>query len=184
MQMTWQQQPNYFCNDQGDFYDDYSFGDMPWNETLAEYKKKNDETIQNLTSSMRNLEIHIGHITNSLNNKPQGTLPSDTDDARQKRKEQCQVVIPWMSAGEPKEVDKEEAKVDDAKPLSDARQQSDVTTLTKLVESSFDNPILVKQACIIVDILNVLKDTNEIECYADKPMEFILAENLYLIAME
>ncbi|KAK8686189.1 hypothetical protein V6N13_125216 [Hibiscus sabdariffa] len=41
---------------------------------------------------MRNLEIHIGHITNALSNRPQGALSSGTEDARKNRNEQCRVV--------------------------------------------------------------------------------------------
>ncbi|KAK8685955.1 hypothetical protein V6N13_124983 [Hibiscus sabdariffa] len=57
-------------------------------ETLVEYKEKNDATIQNLASSMRNLEIQNGQLTNALSNIPQGALPSDKEDAKQPA--QCQ----------------------------------------------------------------------------------------------
>ncbi|KAK8560639.1 hypothetical protein V6N13_003324 [Hibiscus sabdariffa] len=51
-------------------------------ETLAEYKEKNDAAIQNLTASMQNLEMHIGQLANALSSRPKGALPRDTEDAR------------------------------------------------------------------------------------------------------
>ncbi|KAL4340406.1 hypothetical protein GQ457_08G027210 [Hibiscus cannabinus] len=122
-------------------------------EVIKIKKEENDAIIQNLVASVRNLEIQIGQIANSLNNIPQGTLSSDTKDVWKKGKEQCQVVTPRsgeqvknethamlliicqeeksMPAGEPRKVKKEEAEADDAKTLFDARKQSDATTLTK-----------------------------------------------------
>ncbi|KAK8670808.1 hypothetical protein V6N13_037425 [Hibiscus sabdariffa] len=61
-------------------------------ETLAKYKDKNDITIQNLTTSVQNLEIQIGQIASALNSRSQGTLPSNTEDSIQTRNEQCKLV--------------------------------------------------------------------------------------------
>ncbi|KAK8640333.1 hypothetical protein V6N13_008089 [Hibiscus sabdariffa] len=41
---------------------------------------------------MRNLEIQIRHLANALNNRPQGALPSDTQDARKNYNEQYKAV--------------------------------------------------------------------------------------------
>ncbi|KAK8680517.1 hypothetical protein V6N13_109460 [Hibiscus sabdariffa] len=60
--------------------------------TLTKYKETNDTTIQNLTISVLNLEIQMGQIANALNSRPQGALPSDVEDSRQTRNEQCKAV--------------------------------------------------------------------------------------------
>ncbi|KAK8652375.1 hypothetical protein V6N13_061394 [Hibiscus sabdariffa] len=61
-------------------------------ETLAEYKEKNDTTMQNLAASVQNLEIQIGQIADALNNIPHVTLLSDIEDPRQTRNEQCKTM--------------------------------------------------------------------------------------------
>ncbi|KAK8681627.1 hypothetical protein V6N13_054029 [Hibiscus sabdariffa] len=71
-------------------------------ETLAEYKEKDDAIIYNLVASMRNLEIRIGQIVGALSSRPQGALPSDTKDVRQNHNEQFKPV------NEPKEEEKKE----------------------------------------------------------------------------
>ncbi|KAK8605144.1 hypothetical protein V6N13_082598 [Hibiscus sabdariffa] len=75
------------CN-QNNFYVD------PRNnqETLAEYREKNDASMQNLAASVQNLEIQMGQIASALNNRPQGTLASDTEDLRQTPNEQCKAM--------------------------------------------------------------------------------------------
>ncbi|KAL4297697.1 hypothetical protein GQ457_12G018320 [Hibiscus cannabinus] len=162
-----------------------------------------DAQCQEIEETSRKIENHMKLVFNILNIRPRQlaqesslcdteiTLSNDIDDARQKRKEQCQVVTPWkkksMSAGEPKKVEKEGAKANDAKPLydvrllSDDRQQSGASTISiKPVGPSFSNPTLVKQESITVDIFKALKYTNEVECHAVKPKESMLGENLAL----
>ncbi|XP_062118985.1 uncharacterized protein LOC133832689 [Humulus lupulus] len=59
---------------------------------MKEYMAKNDAVIQSQAASLRNLEIQMGQLANDLRNRPQGTLPSDTKNARRDGKEQCKVV--------------------------------------------------------------------------------------------
>ncbi|KAK8686153.1 hypothetical protein V6N13_125180 [Hibiscus sabdariffa] len=61
-------------------------------ETLAEYKEKNDTSMQNLASLVRNLEVQMGKMANARKRRPQGTLPSDTEDSQQTQNEQCKAV--------------------------------------------------------------------------------------------
>ena len=59
---------------------------------MKEYMAKNDVVIQSQAASLRNLEIQIGQLANELRNRPQGTLPSDTENPRRDGKEHCKVV--------------------------------------------------------------------------------------------
>ncbi|XP_062103285.1 uncharacterized protein LOC133814326 [Humulus lupulus] len=43
-------------------------------------------------ASLRNLETQLGQLANELRNRPQGTLPSDTENPRKDGKEHCKVV--------------------------------------------------------------------------------------------
>ena len=40
---------------------------------------RTDTTLQNQAASIRNLEVQMGQISNLLNARPQGTLPSNTE---------------------------------------------------------------------------------------------------------
>lgn len=53
---------------------------------------KNDAVIQSQVGSLRGLENEVGQIANVLNARPQGVLPSDTENDREKGNEQCQVI--------------------------------------------------------------------------------------------
>ncbi|XP_062094308.1 uncharacterized protein LOC133800365 [Humulus lupulus] len=53
---------------------------------------KNDAVIQSQATSLRNLETQLGQLANELRNRPQGTLPSDTENPRKDGKEHCKAV--------------------------------------------------------------------------------------------
>ncbi|XP_062093980.1 uncharacterized protein LOC133800013 [Humulus lupulus] len=53
---------------------------------------KNDAVIQSQAASLRNLETQLGQLSNELRNRPQGTLPSDTENPRKDGKEHCKAV--------------------------------------------------------------------------------------------
>ncbi|XP_062118641.1 uncharacterized protein LOC133832293 [Humulus lupulus] len=59
---------------------------------MKEYMAKNDVVIQSQAASLRNLEIQLGELANDLRNRPQGTFPSDTENARKDGKENCKAV--------------------------------------------------------------------------------------------
>ena len=40
---------------------------------------RTDTTLQNQAASIQNLEVQMGQISNLLNARPQGTLPSNTE---------------------------------------------------------------------------------------------------------
>ncbi|XP_062075671.1 uncharacterized protein LOC133779773 [Humulus lupulus] len=53
---------------------------------------KNDAMIQSQAASLRNLETQLGQLANELRNRPQGTLPSDTENPRKYGKKHCKSV--------------------------------------------------------------------------------------------
>ncbi|KAM6554337.1 hypothetical protein CsatB_015099 [Cannabis sativa] len=53
---------------------------------------KNATVIQSQAASLRNLEIQLGQLANDLKNRPQGTLPSDTENPISDGKEHCKAV--------------------------------------------------------------------------------------------
>ncbi|XP_060965092.1 uncharacterized protein LOC133034089 [Cannabis sativa] len=53
---------------------------------------KNDAVIQSQVASLRNLELQLGHLANELKARPQGSLPSDTENPRRDGKEQCNAI--------------------------------------------------------------------------------------------
>ncbi|XP_024022362.1 uncharacterized protein LOC112091881 [Morus notabilis] len=63
---------------------------------LKEYMARNDSLIQgqaallqSQAASLRTLENQVGQLANVLSNRPQGSLPSDTENPRRDGKEQC-----------------------------------------------------------------------------------------------
>ncbi|XP_017972556.1 PREDICTED: uncharacterized protein LOC108661169 [Theobroma cacao] len=60
-------------------------------ELFLQYISKNDAIIQSFGASLRNLETQMGQLANSINNRPQGSLPNDTQ-INPKGKEQCQAI--------------------------------------------------------------------------------------------
>ncbi|WRX31367.1 Reverse transcriptase domain - like 10 [Theobroma cacao] len=58
-------------------------------ELILQYISKNDAIIQSFGASLRNFETQVGQLANSVNSRPQGSLPSDTQ-INPKGKEQCQ----------------------------------------------------------------------------------------------
>lgn len=69
-------------------------------DLLRQYMTQNDNIIQSQTTliqcqaaAIRNLETQVGHLANLLNNRPQGTLPSDTEvNPRKEGKEQIMAI--------------------------------------------------------------------------------------------
>ncbi|KAM6568680.1 hypothetical protein CsatB_016665 [Cannabis sativa] len=59
---------------------------------MRDYMAKNDAVIQSQAASLRNLEVQLGQLANDLKNRPQGTLPSDTENPRRDGKEHCKAV--------------------------------------------------------------------------------------------
>ncbi|KAM6551275.1 hypothetical protein CsatB_001083 [Cannabis sativa] len=53
---------------------------------------KNDAVIQTQDASLRNLELQLGHLANELKARPQGSLPSDTENPKRDGKEQCNAI--------------------------------------------------------------------------------------------
>ncbi|GMN27519.1 hypothetical protein TIFTF001_041048, partial [Ficus carica] len=60
---------------------------------------KNDAIIQNQSAliqsqaaSLRTLENQVGQLANVLSNRPQGSLPSDTENPRRDGKEHCKAI--------------------------------------------------------------------------------------------
>ncbi|EOY14064.1 Uncharacterized protein TCM_033240 [Theobroma cacao] len=47
-------------------------------EMFIQFMARIDTLIHNQTASLRNLETQVGQLTNSINNIPQGTLPSES----------------------------------------------------------------------------------------------------------
>ncbi|XP_060969676.1 uncharacterized protein LOC133036918 [Cannabis sativa] len=59
---------------------------------MRDYMSKNDAVIQSQAASLQNLEVQLGQLANDLKNRPQGTLPSDTENSRRDCKEHCKAV--------------------------------------------------------------------------------------------
>lgn len=53
---------------------------------------RNDAVIQSQAASLRNLENQVGQLANELKNRPQGTLPSNTETPHRNRKEHCKAI--------------------------------------------------------------------------------------------
>ncbi|GMN26280.1 hypothetical protein TIFTF001_049282 [Ficus carica] len=63
-------------------------------ETLIkEYIARNDARVQSHDATLRTLENQIGQIANALNVRPQGSLPSNTEDPRREGKEHCKAIL-------------------------------------------------------------------------------------------
>ena len=48
-------------------------------DLFTQYMPKSDTVLQNQAASIRNLEIQMAQLDSFINNRPQGTLPSDTE---------------------------------------------------------------------------------------------------------
>ena len=59
---------------------------------IKDYIVKNEVVVQSHSVSLRNLENQIRQLATTLSNRPQGSLPSNTKDARKKGKEYCKVI--------------------------------------------------------------------------------------------
>ncbi|XP_062093559.1 uncharacterized protein LOC133799572 [Humulus lupulus] len=100
---------------------------------MKEYIAKNDAVIQSQATSLRNLEIQMGQLANELRNRPQGTLPSDTENLRRDCKEQCKVVT--LRNGKNLELNEDNPKRNN-EPTS---IQSSVEKEDKVVSSKISN---------------------------------------------
>ncbi|XP_061360329.1 uncharacterized protein LOC133304330 [Gastrolobium bilobum] len=65
---------------------------------LREYLVKNETkqnslevVVQSIPASLRNIESQLGHLANTMNTRPPGTLPSNTEEPR-RNKEQCNMI--------------------------------------------------------------------------------------------
>ncbi|XP_061343742.1 uncharacterized protein LOC133289759 [Gastrolobium bilobum] len=65
---------------------------------LREYLVKNktkqnslEAIVQSIPASLRNIESQLGHLANTMNTRPPGTLPSKTEEPR-RNKEQCNMI--------------------------------------------------------------------------------------------
>ncbi|XP_062113969.1 uncharacterized protein LOC133824977 [Humulus lupulus] len=53
---------------------------------------KKDAVIQSQAASLRNLEMQLGQLANEMKTRPQGSLPSDTENPRRDGKEHCKAI--------------------------------------------------------------------------------------------
>ncbi|KAL5582706.1 hypothetical protein UlMin_015148 [Ulmus minor] len=53
---------------------------------------RNDVVIQSQAASLRNLENQVGQLVNELQNRPPGTLPSNTESPKRDGKEHCKAI--------------------------------------------------------------------------------------------
>ncbi|XP_062085518.1 uncharacterized protein LOC133791614 [Humulus lupulus] len=75
---------------------------------MRDYMAKNDAVIQSQAASLRNLEMQLGQLANDLKNRPQGSLPSDTENPRRDGKEYCKAIN--LRSGKILEHDEEKTK--------------------------------------------------------------------------
>ncbi|XP_062103792.1 uncharacterized protein LOC133814906 [Humulus lupulus] len=59
---------------------------------MREYMAKNDAVIQSQEASLRNLEMQLDQLANEMKTRPQGSLPSDTENPRRDGKEHCKAI--------------------------------------------------------------------------------------------
>ena len=57
-----------------------------------QFMQAQQQQMQNQQASMRNLETQIGQLTNALNNRPPGRLPSDTQVPRMEEGKECKAI--------------------------------------------------------------------------------------------
>ncbi|KAK1359673.1 hypothetical protein POM88_044147 [Heracleum sosnowskyi] len=79
-------------------------------DLLLQYMQKTDALIQSQSASMRALEMQVGQLASAINNRPQGSLPSDTEpNPKNDKREHCKVIT--LRSG--KEIEGNTKKVDD-----------------------------------------------------------------------
>ncbi|XP_062118742.1 uncharacterized protein LOC133832412 [Humulus lupulus] len=59
---------------------------------MREYMAKNDAVIQSQAASLRNLKMQLDQLANEMKTRPQGSLPSDTENPRRDGKEHCKAI--------------------------------------------------------------------------------------------
>ena len=60
-------------------------------KTLAQYVERTDDTLKNLASMVKSLEVQIGQIASTSNTRSQEALPSDTEIPQRPVKEHYNV---------------------------------------------------------------------------------------------
>ncbi|PON74562.1 hypothetical protein PanWU01x14_049690 [Parasponia andersonii] len=62
-------------------------------EMFMQYMAKNDVILQNQAAILRSFETQLGQLANADNNRPQGTLPGNTEvNPNRENKEQFKVI--------------------------------------------------------------------------------------------
>ncbi|KAK1388925.1 hypothetical protein POM88_017103 [Heracleum sosnowskyi] len=62
-------------------------------DLLLQYMQKIDALIQSQSASMRALEMQVGSLASAINNRPQGSLPSDTEpNPKNDKREHCKSI--------------------------------------------------------------------------------------------
>ncbi|KAK1369622.1 hypothetical protein POM88_035714 [Heracleum sosnowskyi] len=62
-------------------------------DLLLQYMQKTDALIQSQSASMRALEMQVGQLASAINNRPQGSLPSDTEpNPKNDKREHCKSI--------------------------------------------------------------------------------------------
>ncbi|KAH9734850.1 hypothetical protein KPL71_017531 [Citrus sinensis] len=59
---------------------------------IKDYIVKNEAVVQIHAASLRNLANQIGQLATAVSNRPQGSLPSNTENPRREGKEHCKVI--------------------------------------------------------------------------------------------
>jgi hypothetical protein len=98
-----------------------------------------DATIQNQNAQIRNLENQIGQMASILNNRPQGSLPSDTEkNPRRDGNEQCKVVTLRSGKELNKDSVEQKKKNDDEAKEDDSRNKIDNEVVESKKETKQD----------------------------------------------
>ncbi|XP_074336444.1 uncharacterized protein LOC141673589 [Apium graveolens] len=62
-------------------------------DLFLQYMQKSDALIQSQSASMRALEMQVGQLASAINNRPQGSLPSDTEpNPKNDKREHCKAI--------------------------------------------------------------------------------------------
>ena len=91
---------------------------------FKEYITKNEAKMQSYDSTLRSLETQIGQLANALNNRPQGTLPSNTENPRRDGKDHCNAII--LRSGKALEQPKEKKELDEEPSSIQTKERQDV----------------------------------------------------------
>ena len=79
-------------------------------DLLLQYMQKTDALIQSQSASMRALQMQVGQLASAINNRPSGSLPSNTEpNPKNDKREHCKAIT--LRSG--KEIEGNTKKVDD-----------------------------------------------------------------------